>query len=106
MRQATAILTPKPLRKGRLPSGPVLDPAIIGSSREAIEAHVERLIAMLDAADGDHDREPEHDACEFEDAHDRGLSIGDDDDAEPSLGKPEGQAYMVGSTSDLEYSEY
>ncbi len=42
--------------------------------REALEAHVERLIALLDMLDGDADLEPDHDS----------EPAGDED--EPSLG--------------------
>jgi hypothetical protein len=57
-------------------------------SRSRVEAAIEALIALLDECDGDLDLEP-------------------DQDAEPSLGAPEGRqtqlCWMAGSDSDREY---
>ncbi|WP_375458320.1 hypothetical protein [uncultured Enterovirga sp.] len=51
--------------------------------REAIEAHVERLIALLDMLDGDTDLEPDSDA----------EPAGDED--EPSLGWQNGPGFRA-----------
>ncbi|WP_375460008.1 hypothetical protein [uncultured Enterovirga sp.] len=73
--------------------------------REALEAHVERLIALLDMLDGDVDLEPDNDdepslgwpegvaAKTWTSLDDREQDAGDecepDADSEPSLGSPE-----------------